>query len=94
MRWELLTDDYRDGGTLILQRPLGTTGGPSRTGDACLVNLHPPFYIGKRVPPLNQQYIVGPPSEAGFVAVSAPLGVASRTRGGSRTIMGTGWLRI
>ena len=63
-----MTDDYRDGGTLILQRPLGSPEDKKPTGDACLVNLHPPGPdIGKRVPLLNQQYIVGRDSEAGFV---------------------------
>ncbi len=64
-----MTDDYREGGTLILQRPLGMADEkkPSE-GDACLVHLHPPGPdIGKRTPLMNQQYIVGRDSEAGFV---------------------------
>jgi len=37
-------------------------------GDACLVNLHPPGPdIGRRIPLINSQYIVGRDSEAGFV---------------------------
>jgi diguanylate cyclase (GGDEF)-like protein len=37
-------------------------------GDACLVNLHPPGPdIGRRIPLINDQYIVGRDSEAGFV---------------------------
>ena len=64
-----MTDDYRDGGTLILQRPLAPAekkGGPA--GEACLVNLHPPGPdIGRRIPLVNTQYIVGRDSEAGFV---------------------------
>jgi two-component system cell cycle response regulator len=64
-----VTDDYREGGTLILQRPIGPSEEKKApTGDACLVNLHPPGPdIGKRVPLLNTQYIVGRDSEAGFV---------------------------
>lgn len=64
-----MTDDYREGGTLILARPLGVTDEKKPpTGDACLVNLHPPGPdIGRRIPLLNQQYIVGRDSEAGFV---------------------------
>jgi len=64
-----VTDDYREGGTLILQRPLGAADEKKApAGDACLVNLHPPGPdIGKRVALLNQQYIVGRDSEAGFV---------------------------
>lgn len=64
-----MTDDYRDGGTLILARPLGPTDEKKPpAGDACLVNLHPPGPdIGRRIPLLNQQYIVGRDSEAGFV---------------------------
>ena len=57
-----MTDDYREGGTLILQRPIGPSDDEKQppTGDACLVNLHPPGPdIGKRVPLLNTQYIVG-----------------------------------
>jgi two-component system, cell cycle response regulator len=64
-----VTDDYRDGGTLILQRPLGPSEekkGP--TGEACLVNLHPPGPdIGRRIPLVSSQYIVGRDSDAGFV---------------------------
>ncbi|MFN0253677.1 MAG: diguanylate cyclase [Kofleriaceae bacterium] len=63
-----MTDDYREGGTLILQRPLGMAEKKPPAGDACLVNLHPPGPdIGKRVALLNAQYIVGRDSEAGFV---------------------------
>jgi diguanylate cyclase (GGDEF)-like protein len=64
-----VTDDYREGGTLILQRPLGAADEKKPpAGDACLVNLHPPGPdIGRRIPLLNQQYIVGRDSEAGFV---------------------------
>ena len=64
-----MTDDYREGGTLILARPIGPSESKkASTGDACLVNLHPPGPdIGKRVPLLNKQYIVGRDSEAGFV---------------------------
>ncbi|NVB82539.1 MAG: GGDEF domain-containing protein [Kofleriaceae bacterium] len=54
---------------MILQRPLGNPEekkGP--TGEACLVNLHPPGPdIGRRIPLVNSQYIVGRDSEAGFV---------------------------
>jgi two-component system, cell cycle response regulator len=62
-----VTDDYRDGGTLILSRPLTPEKKPP-AGDACLVNLHPPGPdIGRRIPLINAQYIVGRDSEAGFV---------------------------
>ena len=62
-----MTDDYRDGGTLILSRPLTPEKKPP-AGDACLVNLHPPGPdIGRRIPLINAQYIVGRDSEAGFV---------------------------
>ena len=63
-----MTDDYREGGTLILQRPMEMAEKKPPAGDACLVNLHPPGPdIGKRVPLLIAQYIVGRDSEAGFV---------------------------
>ena len=64
-----MTDDYREGGTLILQRPIGPSDEKKAlTGESCLVNLHPPGPdIGKRVPLLNTSYIVGRDSEAGFV---------------------------
>jgi diguanylate cyclase (GGDEF)-like protein len=63
-----VTDDYREGGTLILQRPLGEPEQKPLAGEACLVNLHPPGPdIGRRIPLLNLQYIVGRDSEAGFV---------------------------
>jgi two-component system, cell cycle response regulator len=64
-----VTDDYRDGGTLILQRPLGSlTEKKGPPGEACLVNLHPPGPdIGRRIPLVNSQYIVGRDNDAGFV---------------------------
>ncbi len=63
-----MTDDYREGGTLILQRPLGAPEKKGPAGDACLVNLHPPGPdIGRRIPLMSTQYIVGRDSEAGFV---------------------------
>ena len=64
-----MTDDYRDGGTLILARPIGPpTEKKGPTGDACLVNLHPPGPdIGRRIPLVNSQYIVGRDSDAGLV---------------------------
>jgi two-component system, cell cycle response regulator len=63
-----VNDDYREGGTLILQRPLTTPDKKPLAGDACLVNLHPPGpEIGRRIPLVNSQYIVGRDSEAGFV---------------------------
>jgi diguanylate cyclase (GGDEF)-like protein len=62
-------EDYRESGTLILQRPLAEAGDKKpASGDACLVNLHPPGPdIGRRIPLLNREYIVGRDSEAGFV---------------------------
>ncbi len=63
-----MTEDYREGGTLILQRPLGPVDKKPPSGEACLVNLHPPGpEIGRRIPLVNPQYIVGRDSEAGFV---------------------------
>ena len=63
-----MTDDYRDGGTLILSRPMGVSEKKPPSGDACLVNLHPPGPdIGRRIPLVESQYIVGRDSEAGFV---------------------------
>ena len=63
-----MTEDYREGGTLILQRPLESVDKKPTGGDACLVNLHPPGPdIGRRIPLLNTQYIVGRDSEAGLV---------------------------
>ncbi|CAN5793452.1 GGDEF domain-containing protein [soil metagenome] len=63
-----MTDDYREGGTLILSRPMDSPEKKPLAGDSCLVNLHPPGpAIGKRVQLMNQQYIVGRDSEAGFV---------------------------
>jgi two-component system cell cycle response regulator len=52
---------------LILARPLGPEK-KAVTGDACLVNLHPPGPdIGRRIPLINSQYIVGRDTEAGLV---------------------------
>ncbi len=64
-----MTDDYREGGTLILQRPLGM-GDEKKppVGDACLVNLHPPGPdIGRRITLHNPQYVVGRDADAAFV---------------------------
>jgi two-component system, cell cycle response regulator len=64
-----VTDDYRDGGTLILQRPLAPDKKESGGGgDACLVNLHPPGPdIGRRIPLTDTQYVVGREADVGFV---------------------------
>jgi two-component system cell cycle response regulator len=63
-----VTDDYREGGTLILQRPLGPAEHKPPAGEVCLVLLHPAGpEIGRRIPLVNQQYIVGRDNEAGFV---------------------------
>lgn len=63
-----MADEYREGGTLILQRPRFSAEQKPPAGDACLVNLHPPGPdIGRRIPLLNPEYIVGRDSEAGFV---------------------------
>jgi two-component system, cell cycle response regulator len=63
-----VNDDYRESGTLILQRPLVTPDKKVTAGEACLVNLHPPGPdIGRRIALHNPQYIVGRDSEAGFV---------------------------
>ncbi|MBA3392689.1 MAG: GGDEF domain-containing protein [Deltaproteobacteria bacterium] len=54
---------------MILQRPLGPADEKKpHVGDACLVNLHPPGPdIGRRIPLLNRQYIVGRDNDAAFV---------------------------
>jgi len=67
-------DEYREGGTLILQRPLTLSETKPPAGDACLVNLHPPGPdIGRRIPLLLAQYIVGRDSEAGFVVARSSV---------------------
>jgi diguanylate cyclase (GGDEF)-like protein len=64
-------EDYRETGTLILQRPLESLDDAEKqrqSGDACLVHLHPPGpEIGRRIPLAESQYIVGRDSEAGLV---------------------------
>ena len=65
-----MTDDYREGGTLILQRPQLSEAETKKppSGDACLVNLYPPGPdIGRRIPLLSREYIVGRDAEAGLV---------------------------
>ena len=63
-----MNDDYKDGGTLILQRPLGPSDKKGPVGEACLVNLHPPGPdIGRRIPLTNQNYVVGRDNDAGLV---------------------------
>lgn len=62
-----MTEDYREGGTLILARPLPAEKKAS-SGESCLVNLHPPGPdIGRRIPLIDPQYVVGRDSEAGLV---------------------------
>lgn len=69
-----MTDDYREGGTLILQRPLVMPERKASSGEACLVHLHPPGPdIGRRIALLNPQYIVGRDSEAGFVVARSSV---------------------
>jgi two-component system, cell cycle response regulator len=63
-----VTDDYREAGTLILQRPIGPSEKKPPSGDSCLVHLHPPGPdIGRRISLQESQYIVGRDSEAGLV---------------------------
>jgi len=62
-------DDFRDRdtGTLVMARPLGPEKSTA-SGEACLVNLHPPGPdIGRRVPLTEWQYIVGRDTESGLV---------------------------
>lgn len=62
-----MTDEYKDGGTLVLSRPkVGEKKPP--IGEVCLVHLHPPGPdIGRRIQLVNTQYIVGRDSDAGLV---------------------------
>jgi diguanylate cyclase (GGDEF)-like protein len=64
-----VSEDYRNGGTLILARPLDPSGEKKVTaGEACLVNLHPPGPdIGRRIPLQSAAYIVGRDNDADFV---------------------------
>jgi diguanylate cyclase (GGDEF)-like protein len=67
-------DHYREGGTLILQRPVELSEKTPPVGDACLVHLHPPGPdIGCRIPLLHAQYIVGRDSEAGLVVARSSV---------------------
>jgi len=64
-----VSEDNREGGTLILQRPiLEADSKKPPSGDACLVNLYPPGPdIGRRIPLLSREYVVGRDAEAGLV---------------------------
>jgi len=63
-----VSQDFREGGTLIIQRPFEPTEKEPPSGEACLVNLHPPGPdIGRRIPLIEQKYIVGRDNEADFV---------------------------
>ena len=64
-----MTDDYREGGTLILSRPLlPPEKKEALGGDACFVHLHPPGPdIGRRIPLVNAEYVVGRDTDASFV---------------------------
>jgi two-component system, cell cycle response regulator len=61
-------DDYRERGTLVMQRPLGPAEKVAPSGDACLVNLHPPGPdIGRRIPLVERQYTVGRDNDSSLV---------------------------
>jgi two-component system, cell cycle response regulator len=62
-----VSNDYPDGGTLVLARPLEAPDKSKSGGGACLVMIHPPGPdIGKRVPLANPQYVVGRDNTADF----------------------------
>ncbi len=66
-----MKDDYRDGrdtGTLVMQNPADLIEQSQTSGEACLVNLHPPGPdIGRRVALLAHHYMVGRDTDSGFV---------------------------
>jgi diguanylate cyclase (GGDEF)-like protein len=63
-----VSTDYRDGGTLVLARPLEAPDKKKSGEAACLVMIHPPGPdIGKRVPLANPVYVVGRDATADFV---------------------------
>ncbi|HPH68636.1 MAG TPA: GGDEF domain-containing protein [Kofleriaceae bacterium] len=63
-----MSTDYRDGGTLVLARPLEAPDKKKSGEAACLVMIHPPGPdIGKRVPLANPVYVVGRDATADFV---------------------------
>lgn len=63
-----MTEDYRESGTLVMKHPLGPSSKSTPSGEACLVNLHPPGPdIGRRIPLIDRQYVVGRDSESGLV---------------------------
>lgn len=62
----------RDGGTLILPRPLAPAEKP--VGDACLVNLHPPGPdLGRRTALERPSYVVGRDTDADFVVARSSV---------------------
>jgi two-component system, cell cycle response regulator len=62
-----VSNDYPDGGTLVLARPLEAPDTSKSGVGACLVMIHPPGPdIGKRVPLANPQYVVGRDNTADF----------------------------
>jgi two-component system, cell cycle response regulator len=51
-----------------MPRPMGLIEKSQPSGEACLVNLHPPGPdLGRRIPLVERQYIVGRDSESGLV---------------------------
>ena len=63
-----MKDDYRESGTLVMPRMQGPAEAAAPSGEACLVNLHPPGPdIGRRIPLIDRQYTVGRDSESGLV---------------------------
>lgn len=59
-----MSNDYGNGGTLILARPLESAPERQVIGESCLVHLHPPGPdIGRRIPLVNPAYIVGRDAE-------------------------------
>ncbi len=63
-----MSSDYRDGGTLVLARPLEAPDKNKSGEAACLVMIHPPGPdIGKRVSLPLPMYVVGRDATADFV---------------------------
>ena len=94
-----MTDDYREGGTLILQRPLEQAEKKPPAGDACLVNLHPPGPdIGRRIALTGQQYIVGRDTELRLTtnpaSLSRPTMYCALSSGIRRPMSGPGGCRL
>jgi len=87
--------DSKNSGTVIISSPLMTKKPSAKTGDACIILLHPPGPdIGRRTPLTKEAYVFGRDEEADLVisrsSVSRRHAVVMRSPQGSWSVQDLG----